>query len=133
LAADAYKRRHRPSLRREGALALAVIAAGAGSSFAAKSISQSFGVTVTLKSAQDVPVANCANVLDPLTNKLSIGCIGGQTGTTTVFRTEPPPYLLHVYRPGEWLVDDQMGNGTLTSWRIVHVANREYLEMMVGW
>jgi len=69
--------------------------------------------------------------MDPVTNKVTIVC--GSTEPTPTIRTEPPRYLLHVYRPGDWLVDDRMGNGTLTSWRIVHVANREYLEMMVGW
>ena len=114
---------------------MALISATAATPFAAAPVNQAFRVTVTLKSSQDSPppVANCSNVLDPVTNKVTIICVGGSSGTTTVAPTAPPRYLLHVYRPGEWLVDDQMGNGTLTSWRIVHVANREYLEMMVGW
>ena len=128
------RRRHRPSLRRQGALALALISATAATPFAAPPVNQSFRVTVTLKTGlEPPPVANCSNVLDPVTNKVTIICVGGQTGSTPTQTTEPPRYLLHVYRPGEWLVDDQIGNGTLTSWRIVHVANREYLEMMVGW
>ena len=127
------KRRHRPSLRRQGALALALMATAA-SPFAAAPVNHSFRVTVTLNSSQDVPpVATCSNMLDPTTNKVVVICAGGQSGSTPTPQAAPPRYLLHVYRPGEWLVDDQMGNGTLTSWRIVHVANREYLEMMVGW
>lgn len=44
-------------------------------------------------------------------------------------------FLLHVFRAGEWLgsVDAVTGDGTITSWRVVHVANRDYLEIMVGW
>jgi hypothetical protein len=36
---------------------------------------------------------------------------------------------------GNWLgaIDDSMGLGTVTSWRVIRVANRDYLEMMVGW
>ena len=46
-----------------------------------------------------------------------------------------PRFLLHVFRAGEWLgtVDGAMATGTVTSWRVVHVANREYLELVVGW
>jgi hypothetical protein len=114
-------------------LALALVSATAATPFAAAPVNQAFRVTVMLKSAQDVPpVVTCSNVLDPATNKVTIICLGGQGGTVKT-AVEPPRYLLHVYRPGEWLVDDQTGNGTLTSWRIVHVANREYLEMTVGW
>lgn len=44
-------------------------------------------------------------------------------------------FLLHVYRAGEWLgeIEGDIGTGTVTTWRIVHVANRDYLEIMVGW
>jgi hypothetical protein len=36
---------------------------------------------------------------------------------------------------GDWLgtVDESMGLGTVTSWRVIRLANRDYLEMMVGW
>lgn len=30
-------------------------------------------------------------------------------------------------------LDIYAGGGTVTSWRIVHLANREYLELMIGW
>ena len=133
MAPGANKRRHRPSRRRQGALALALMATAA-TPWAAAPVNQSFRVTVTLKSAQeDLPVATCSNVLDPATDKVVVICLGGQTGSTPTPQASLPRYLLHIYRPGEWLVDDQIGTGTLTSWRIVHVANREYLEMMVGW
>ena len=108
--------------------------ATAATPWAAAPVNQSFRVTVTLKPAQeDLPVATCSNVLDPATDKVVVICLGGQTGSTPTPQASLPRYLLHIYRPGEWLVDDQIGTGTLTSWRIVHVANREYLEMMVGW
>ena len=134
MSGDANTRRHRPSLRRQGALALALISGGFNTPFAATPVNHGFRVTVTLNQAVGGQGATCANVLDPATNKVTIAC-GANTPTPepTLVPAAPPRYLLHVYRAGEWLVDDQMGNGTLTSWRIVHVANREYLEMTVGW
>jgi len=43
--------------------------------------------------------------------------------------------LFHVHRGADWIgqIDADMGTGTITSWRVVHVANRDYLEIMVGW
>ena len=43
--------------------------------------------------------------------------------------------LFHISRTGEWIgaSDEVAGAGTVTSWRVVHIANRDYLEMMVGW
>jgi len=42
--------------------------------------------------------------------------------------------LFHISR-GTWLgtADESMGLGTVTSWRVIRLANRDYLEMMVGW
>lgn len=36
---------------------------------------------------------------------------------------------------GNWLgaIDESMGLGTVTSWRVIRIADRDYLEMMVGW
>ena len=134
---EANRRRHRPSLRRQGALALALIAGGASTPFAiASPANQTFRVTVTLKTAEEAPIARCSNTLDPATGKVTVACAsgsGGSGGPNPRAPSDVPRYLLHVYRAGEWLVDDRMGNGTLTSWRVVHVANRDYLEMTVGW
>ena len=35
----------------------------------------------------------------------------------------------------DWLegTDSTFGTGTVTSWRIVNLANRDYLELMLGW
>ena len=36
---------------------------------------------------------------------------------------------------GNWLgdVDESTGAGTVTSWRVIRLSNRDYLELMVGW
>jgi hypothetical protein len=95
-------------------------------------LNQAFRVSVTLKSPVEAAVAECSTTLNPATNKVTVACASAPAPDVPRV-PDIPRYLLHVYRAGEWLVDDQMGNGTLTSWRIVHVANREYLEMTVGW
>ena len=35
----------------------------------------------------------------------------------------------------DWIegLDGNIGTGTVTSWRIVNLANRDYLELMLGW
>lgn len=47
----------------------------------------------------------------------------------------PANFLLHVYRAGEWkgTVEGFTGDGTITTWRIVRVADRDYLEVQVAW
>jgi len=30
-------------------------------------------------------------------------------------------------------VDSYAGSGTVTSWRVVNLADRDYIEMMIGW
>ena len=44
-------------------------------------------------------------------------------------------YLVQVRRADELLatVDSYTGLGTVTSWRVVQLANREYVELTVGW
>lgn len=44
-------------------------------------------------------------------------------------------YLVQVRRADEMLatVDSYTGLGTVTSWRVVQLANREYVELTVGW
>lgn len=44
-------------------------------------------------------------------------------------------YATQVFWNGDWLesLDDRLGTGTITSWRVVNLMNRNYLEMTVGW
>ena len=60
------------------------------------------------------------------------------TCTTTGDRPNTPlkpQQPLFLFRGNEWLgtVDSMMTTGTVTSWRVVRVANRDYLEIVVGW
>ena len=44
-------------------------------------------------------------------------------------------YVTQVLWNGDWLesLDDTPGTGTVTSWRIVSLLNRNYIELTVGW
>lgn len=44
-------------------------------------------------------------------------------------------YLLQASRDGNLLgtVDSYIGAGTITSWRVVNLVDRDYLEMLVDW
>jgi hypothetical protein len=69
----------------------------------------------------------------------------GVTATVSCTPLQPAPapqkpsavvssVLFHIQR-GSWLgiADETMGLGTVTSWRVIRLADRDYLEMMVGW
>lgn len=44
-------------------------------------------------------------------------------------------YLLQASQDGNLLgtVDSYIGTGTITSWRVINLVDRDYLEMLVGW
>lgn len=44
-------------------------------------------------------------------------------------------FLTYVSRAGELLgtIESDVGTGTVSSWRVVHLANRDYIEMTLGW
>ena len=44
-------------------------------------------------------------------------------------------YVTQVFWNGDWVesLDDTPGTGTITSWRMVSLLNRNYIELTVGW
>jgi len=44
-------------------------------------------------------------------------------------------YVLQSTRTGEFIgfSESEAGSGNVASWRIIQLANREYLEMLIGW
>ena len=44
-------------------------------------------------------------------------------------------YATQVSLNGEWIdaIDDRLGTGTITTWRVVRSATHNYLELTVGW
>lgn len=120
--------RHWPLLHRQGALTVALMA-GASTLFASVPATPSFRVTVLLTSPAESTTAQCGTTPEPgAGRKVRLACSASTARDSS-------RYHLDLYRAGEWLgaVDGEMDTGTVTSWRIVHAANREYLEMTVGW
>ena len=130
------QRRRRP-LRQWRGIALALLMTASVGALAAP-VTRSFGVTVFLTTDLKITpgptdVGECKRWVGSSAEprKVSIACGSGVKDVTG----DAPRFLLHVYQAGEWIgtVDTQMETGTITSWRVVHGSNREYLEMMVGW
>ena len=110
-------------------IVLAAFAAAAAGCAWAASTSQTFRVTVNLASGAPAPNVQCSRQTNVFGTRLqvSVTCNSPQESSDR--------FLLHVYRAGEWLgqVEADTGVGTVTSWRVVHIANRDYLELTVGW
>jgi hypothetical protein len=106
-------------------LAAASLAVGAGQK------SASFIVAVDML-AEEKNTGQCNSVTQP--GKTSVVVLSCGTPHATPTRSENR-FLLNLYRTGEFLgtVDGMMSTGTVTSWRVIHVMNRDYLEIMVGW
>jgi hypothetical protein len=95
--------------------------------FAAANTSASFRVDVLLLPGfKDTP--DCGTAVAGAS--VSVTC--ATSGTNLL---ASPRYLLHVYRDGRMVetVEAITEPGTVTSWRVVRSANREFLEIVVGW
>jgi hypothetical protein len=124
--------RRNPPRRQWQALGAVLLAAASLGAPAAQK-SASFKVMVDLISdAKDT--VQCDRTTRPsVPPSVTVVCVpaGGQATTT---RTDPR-FMLNLYESGAFLgtVDGMMSTGTVTSWRVVHLVNRDYLEIMVGW
>lgn len=115
----------RPSRRRLRRIlaAAGVFAAASGCAWAA-SVTAPFSVNVSMS-----PKVTCATRVTTALGLPQVKVACGEPQANDL------RYLLHVYRDGQWLgtIDGDNASGTITSWRVYHVANRDYLEIMVGW
>lgn len=119
-----------PPRRRWQALGAVLLAAASLGAPAAQK-SASFKVMVDLISDAKEAV-QCDRATRPsVPPSVTVVCVpaGGQAPRTD------PRFLLNLYESGAFLgtVDSMMSTGTVTSWRVVHLVNRDYLEIMVGW
>jgi len=111
----------RPALRAVALLA-ATLATSAG--LHAASVSAPFSVQVLVIPLKDI--AQCDQ--------------SGSGAAVKVSCTTPAPgpdqrFMLHLYREGAQVgtVDGTTAPGTVTSWQVVHAADRDFLEIVVGW
>jgi hypothetical protein len=106
-------------------LATVSLAAGAGQK------SASFIVAVDFLT-EDKNTGQCDRTSQAGTPSVVLVNCGSPGGTPT---RPDNRFLLNLYHTGVFLgtVDGMMSTGTVTSWRVIHVMNRDYLEIMVGW
>ena len=121
---------HRPPRAWKQAVA-AIFLAGVATCSYGSTTSASFKVTVDFL-LHDKDVAAC----DRSTRASTPPSVTIVCGSTTAPRSHPESrFLLNMYRSGELLgaVDGFMTTGTVTSWRVVRLMDRDFLEIMVGW
>jgi hypothetical protein len=118
-----------PRRKQRQALA-ALLLAGASAWCEAREASASFQVKVDLLTELK-NTAECGQTTTPgpLTS-VTIKCSAGAP-----IPANTPRFVLNMYDSGMWLgtVDGLMTTGTVTSWRVVRLVNRDYLEIVVGW
>jgi hypothetical protein len=90
----------------------------------AATTSSPFHVTVELR--PDIP--QCGQRTHGI--NVSVSCIAPGTPVAA-----SPRFLLNVYREGVQVatVDGVTEPGTVASWKVVRVADRDFLEIVVGW
>ena len=114
-------------LRRHAVLAAwlagAALATASGALYAA-SVSAPFHVELLLFPFKDV--AQCDQTVSGA--NVQVSCTSPAPGPDQRF-------MLHVYRAGTevGMVDGTTAPGTVTSWKVVRIADRDFLEIVVGW
>lgn len=130
-------RQPRPGCRVRVFAAAAALATAAALPAGAGSASGGFRVTVDLATDNKV-VAQCDRISTPATDgsAVNVTCVDNQTSaaSTPATRTDPR-FLLQLQRGGGTIgtVEGLVPPGTVASWRVVNGADRDYLEIVVGW
>ncbi len=115
-------------------------------SYAGETSSQ-FKVLINLQSSNGTPNAGICGSSSRIGNFGEVVTVECTTGKVVTFSgsTNKLPwtatqdgsyrYLTHLSEEPVSLgtLDVYAGGGTVTSWRIVRLANRDYIELMVGW
>jgi len=117
--------RHGNGIPRGALTAFAVVVVAlACSTAAAASVTAPFRVGVLLLP----PFKDCTAATQP--SSVSVTCPGGGPNLAP-----DPRYVLHVYRGNQVVqtIDAVTEPGTVTSWRVVRAADRDFLEIVVGW
>jgi len=119
-----------PGFWSKSRIALAILGLGAAGCAWAASTSEAFRVSVNFNPLAPSATVQCTRQTNVFGTPVQVTIRCGAPAAESSDR-----FLLHVYRAGEWLgqVETDMGTGTVTSWRVVHIANRDYLELTVGW
>jgi hypothetical protein len=113
-------------------LAASVLLAACAAAGAATPSSRGFVVTVDFLNIVNKTVA-CKRSVFPGSSegaKVDVAC-----STVPPQENSPTRFMLQVLGSQNRIttVDSEMEAGTVTSWRVVQLPNREYVEMTVGW
>ena len=97
-----------------------------------------FSVRVVLDAADpgtDIGMCRAKQATQGSTVAATVVCGPSPAPKPGTFHTVASTLLFHISRAGEWLgtIDEPVSPGTVTSWRVIRLADREYLEMTVGW
>jgi hypothetical protein len=137
---------HRAVAAKSLLLLAALLGAWASPSQAAQ-VSAPFTVTINLQTNNDIPknagLCRSASMIGTFGATITVVCstgaianISGDSGIlpSTTKQDDSYRFLTQISKAGELLgtVDSYTG-GAVTSWRMVSLANRNYLEMMVHW
>lgn len=122
---------------RAGAVALALVATGAWAAQA----SAPFAVTVNLRTGPETGTCQTSPESPARPSIVSIDCHAKPLEPTAMPPASPARdgrafrFLIPTGRGDERYggVDLYAGTGTITSWRVVHLSDWDYLEMTVGW
>jgi len=114
--------------RRRFAFMAAVLLAIASEALFARGASAPFQVTVTLLPAFKDTV-DCSSRQQG--SAISVSCT--TPGSTTAANAQR--FMLQLYRDGSQvgMVDAETLPGTVTSWKVTRLADRDFLEIVVGW
>jgi hypothetical protein len=117
----------------------AAVAFVPGASFAGEAVAPiEIKVNFVSERSQEINLCRASESTQP--PAATVSCTPTPAAPTPI--SVPPGRKLHfsnvrfyISGSGDWLgtVDETMGLGTVTSWRVIRLANRDYLEMMVGW
>jgi hypothetical protein len=112
--------------RRWRAWVAAALLAAASGAVLAKGVSAHFAVTVTLF-APFKDTVDCGTSQQG--SSFAVNCSTPGSSATN------PRFLLQVYRDGAQIatVDGSTVAGSVTSWKVVRIADRDFLEIVVGW
>lgn len=127
-----------PSPVARACLFAALVAAAGCLDAGAASTTGSFNVTVELATDNKV-VAECdrTTTANAGASAVQVTCV--DTGTQPLSASQAsrpdPRFLLQLQRGGGTIgtVEGLVPPGTVTSWRVVSGADRDYLEIVVGW
>ena len=110
----------------------------------AAQVSGQFNVTVNLQSTSSSAFCRSSNALGSFGATVTVVCSTGAVVDISPGSTGMPwspmhgganRYVTQVFWNGDWVesLNDTPGAGTITSWRVVNLLNRNYVELTVGW